>query len=129
MIKIPGVELYINAPMTGVIMMDTDCAVGKTYAATMLKSYQQKKPNDVLVLTYMSGAPKEDYIKKIKEFNGTFLFLDRYDRYMCEEINELLVSKKCYRFVDSKNPRFWCHVPGILCETILERDKITISKI
>lgn len=129
MIKLDGVELYIDAPKNGVIMMDIDGAVGKTYAASLLNSYAQKYPGDALVLTYDTHKSTDAYVQIISDFHGTYLFLDRYDLYKDDRITELLNTMDCYRFVDSKDCRFWNKTFPILCETILEKDKVTIKEI
>lgn len=129
MLKVEGIELYIEAPMDGVIMLDIDGAVGKTYAASMLNSYAQKYPEDALVLTYDEHRTIEDCVHIISGFHGTYLFLDRYDLYKDDRITSLLNTINCYRFVVCRDNCFWNKTYPILCEIILEKDKVTIREI
>lgn len=113
-------KLIFDVFPIGIHRLNWNSAVGKTYVYKLLKSVASRNDKACLCLTYDQHLRVEDYVRLIEKTESELIYLDRYDCYVCDEINSVLEEKAKVIpiFIDLKNSSLF---KGSTVSTFIQR--------
>lgn len=118
--------IYTTGP--GVYCLGFYGGTGKTYLYNVLKA-KSTLNKDILCITYDKDLTESDVIKKIQEFNGQVLMLDRLNMYYTGRIGKALSESECITFIDLKDNLKLREMPIGLVRIKVYKDSIEVRQI
>ena len=103
-------HLIIDIKEKGIFCPGFDGAIGKTYIGILAnKTNQLLGNNDIGFVTYSPMSDESIVITQIEIFTGKYLFLDRLDLYITDNLVEAIKRKSitCAIILDLKNTKWW----------------------
>lgn len=126
--KIADMQLSIKLNR-GCWSLGFDGATGKSYLYSLFRSAMSSShlKKDFLGITYCPGFNTEDYMKRICNFSGKYILLDRFDLYYDKSlVSKALSSADCV-FLDLKDYVKWQQLPYHQATIFFDKNKLEVT--
>ncbi len=117
------VPLDISLPLYGIYYLGAEGATGKTYVYKLLRSCNEFEEGVAFLCSANTIMNEQVLIQAIDSYSGKYMFFDRADQYMTDEIlNSIKRKQKCYIMLDLKDYSWWWRIPALFCRIVRTKD-------